>query len=137
MQFKKLLAALTLAAAPALASAELVVIVNAGAGVSSLDKGAVEAIFSGKAGSLPGGAKAQPVDNAAAAGEFYQKVTGKSAAQMKAHWAKLGFTGKAQPPKEAGNGRDASAQVAATPGGIGYAERAEVGSGVKIVMSVN
>jgi len=32
--------------------------------------------------------------------DFYNKVTGKSAAQMKAYWSKIIFTGKANHPRK-------------------------------------
>ncbi len=44
----------------------------------------------------------------------YQKVTGKDAAQVKAYWAKLVFTGKAQPLKELSSDAEVKKFVAAS-----------------------
>ena len=65
-------------------------------------KAQVAQIFLAKTDALPNGRVAKPVDQAdgsAVRNEFYDKVADKNAAQMKAYWAQLTFTGKAQPPR--------------------------------------
>ncbi len=73
-------------------------------------------VFLGKAASLPGGA---------------------SAAQAKAYWSKLAFTGKGTPPPEAGNSAAVKKAVAGAPGGIGYIEKSAADATVKVVLTVN
>ena len=120
------------------ASAEVVVIVGKG-GPDALSKEQVSDVFMGKAASLPGGAAAAPQDQPESSplrDEFYTKVTGKSAAQAKAYWSKLAFTGKGTPPPEAANSAAIKKAVAGTPGGIGYIEKAAVDGTVKVVLTV-
>lgn len=120
------------------ASAELVVIV-AKSGPDAMTKEQVSDVFLGKAPSLPGGATAAPQDQADASplrDEFYTKLTGKSAAQAKAYWSKLAFTGKGTPPPEAASSAAVKKAVAAAPGGIGYVEKAAADASVKVVLTV-
>lgn len=119
-------------------SAEVVVIVGK-SGPDAMTKEQVSDVFMGKAASLPGGAAAAPQDQAESSplrDEFYSKVTGKTAAQAKAYWSKLAFTGKGTPPPEAANSAAVKKAVAATPGGIGYIEKAAVDGTVKVVLTV-
>lgn len=120
------------------AHADIVVIVNKG-GPDSMTKEQVADVFLGRTTTLPGGAGAVPQDlpeSSALRDEFYSKVTGKSAAQAKSHWSKMAFTGKGTPPKE-GSSTDVKKAVAATPGGIGYVEKAAVDGSVKSVLTIN
>lgn len=126
-----------LAAGPS--AADVVVIANKNA-PDALTKEQVAEIFMGKAYSLPGGVAAAPLDlppSNPLREEFYSKITGKSAAQAKSYWAKMAFTGKGTPPKEAENSAEIKRAVAASPGGIGYIEKAAVDGSVKVVLTVN
>ena len=121
------------------AVAEMVVIVGKG-GPDAMTKEQVADVFLGKAASLPGGAAAAPQDQPEASplrDEFYTKMTGKSAAQAKAYWSKLAFTGKGTPPPEAANSAAVKKAVAAAPGGIGYVEKAAADATVKVVLTVH
>lgn len=127
---------LPLAAASPAALADVVVIVGAKNAGAALAKEQVADIFLGKTPSLPGGTSAVLVDQPESSplrDEFYSKVTGKSASQAKAYWAKLAFTGKGTPPQEAGNSADVKKAVAGTPGGIGYIEKGALDDTVKVV----
>lgn len=107
---------------------------------AAMSKEQVADVFTGKATSLPGGAAAVVVDQPEAnpmREEFYTKVTGKTAAQAKALWSKLAFTGKGTPPKEAASSAEVKKAVGAAPGGIGYIEKAAVDDTVKVVFSLN
>lgn len=126
---------LLLASATATASAEVVVVVSAKSAVTSLSKDQVSQLFLNKAVSFPGGGAATPVDQAEgpARDEFYSKVTGKAPAQLKAYWAQLTFSGKAQRPKQVGTGADAKKFVAGSPSAIGYLNAADVDGSVRVV----
>ena len=116
------------------AQAEMVVVVNAKHPAASMTAEQVANIYLGKDASFA------PVDlpeSSAVRGEFYQKVAGKDAAQVKAIWARLIFTGKTQPPKEVGSSADAVKQVAANDKGIAYVEKSAVDGSVKAVLTVN
>jgi ABC-type phosphate transport system substrate-binding protein len=125
--------ACALAAAGA-AQAEMVVVVNAKHPAASMTAEQVANVYLGKDASFA------PVDLPEASpirGQFYQKVAGKDAAQVKAIWARLIFTGKTQPPKEVGSSADAVKQVAANDKGIAYVEKSAVDGSVKAVLTVN
>ncbi|WP_171014136.1 substrate-binding domain-containing protein [Chitinivorax sp. B] len=120
------------------AHAEIAVVVGAKSGVGSLSSDQVSQIFLGKTNNFPGGGQAVPIDQSESAGareEFYTKVTGKSAAQVKAYWSKLIFSGKGQPPKEVGNDAAVKKLVADNPNMIGYIEKGAIDSSVKVVLS--
>lgn len=130
---KKIIASLfasatLLAAAPALA--EVVVVVSPKAAESSMTKDQVAQFFLGKSSSMT------PVDQADSApvrAEFYKKVADKDAAQAKALWSKLVFTGKATMPKEVADNAAVKAAVAANPKAIGYIDKSAVDGTVKVV----
>jgi ABC-type phosphate transport system substrate-binding protein len=116
----------------ALASAEVVVVVHPSNPVASMSADQVADYFLGKSTAL------QPVDLPESSGpraEFYQKVTGKDAAQVKAVWTRLIFTGKATPPKELSSSIDVKKAVASNPKAIGYIEKSAVDSSVKVVFT--
>jgi ABC-type phosphate transport system substrate-binding protein len=129
---KMIAAALAMAAtlASVQAWAEVVVVVNPKAAETSMTKDEVTQYFLGKSTALT------PVDQADGSpirAEFYKKVADKDAAQAKALWAKLVFTGKATMPKEAASSADVKKAVAANPKAIGYIEKSAVDASVKVV----
>jgi ABC-type phosphate transport system substrate-binding protein len=67
--------------------------------------------------------------------DFYKKATGKDVSQIKAIWARLTFTGKAQPPKEVADSAAVKKAVAADPKAIGYIEKSAVDGTVKVLAS--
>lgn|SRR5512138_877768 len=116
----------------AAANAEVVVVVHPSNPAGAMSAEQVADVFLGKSTALA------PVDlpeSSAVRGEFYQKVTGKDAAQVKAVWTRLIFTGKATPPKEVGASDDVKKAVAAHPKAIGYIEKSAVDSSVKVVFT--
>jgi ABC-type phosphate transport system substrate-binding protein len=115
-----------------LVHAEVVVVVGAKSTTSSLSKEQASDIFLGKATALT------PLDQPESSSlrdDFYSKVTGKTAAQAKSYWAKLSFTGKGTPPKEAQSSTDIKNLVSNNPKLIGYIEKSAVDSSVKILFS--
>ncbi len=68
---------------------------------------------------------------------FYQKVSGHDLSQVKATWARLIFTGKAQPPKEVSDGTAVKKVVASDPKAVGYIEKSELDPSVKVVLLLN
>lgn len=129
--------ALTLAAASA--NAELVVIVNPKNPAANLTAEQVAALYLGNASTFPDGGAAALADQPESAGirgTFYEKATGRSAAQAKATWARLTFTGKGTPPKELKTDADVKAFVAADPKAIGYVDSSAVDGSVKAVLKL-
>ena len=117
-------------------SAAVVVIGNPGIGVDSLTSAQVSKIFLGKMTSLPDGTKITVIehqDGESIKDEFYEKVVGKSASQLKAYWAKIIFTGEGVPPKAYSGDKTVKEHVSATPGAIGYVNAEAVDKSVKIL----
>lgn len=113
------------------AFADVVVVVNP-ANTEAISKDQVANVFLGKSTAFT------PIDQAdgsAIRGEFYKKVADKDAAQAKALWSKLVFTGKATPPKEVASSADVKKAIAANPKGIGYIEKSAVDASVKVVLT--
>jgi len=122
---------------PALASAEVVVVVHPSVSVAG-SKDDVANLFLGKASAL-GGVSLTPIDQeegSDAREEFYQKAAGKSQAQLNAYWSRIVFTGKGQPPREAGDDDGIKESIAKNKGLIGYIDSDALDSSVKKVMSV-
>lgn len=140
--FRRLLAACALAAAlwPAhAAGAELVVIVSAKSQVTSLRADQVADIFLGQVGTFPDGAEAVALDQrigSALRDDFYARVAAKTPALLKAYWTKMIFTGRGQPPKEAGDSAAVRRMVAENPALIGYIDKAALDPSVKAVLVV-
>lgn len=114
------------------AQAQMVVVVNPKSAAASLSAEQVANVYLGRSTDFT------PFDQSEAAlrNDFYAKVTGKDAAQVKAIWSKLVFTGKGTPPKELPNSAEVKKAVAAKDNGIGYIEKSAVDGSVKVVLTV-
>lgn len=123
-------AASSLAALSLPAFAEVAVVVSAKAAESSLTREQVAQVFLGKSTAMT---PIDQADSAAVRAEFYKKVADKDAAQAKALWSKLVFTGKATMPKEVADNAAVKAAVAANPKAIGYIDKSAVDATVKVV----
>jgi hypothetical protein len=124
---------LSFAAMPA--TADVVAVVSVRSPINVLSASQVVDIFLGKARNFPDGTPAVPIDqaeNSTARDEFYLRV-GKSAAQIKAYWSKIIFTGRGQPPPTAPNGIEIRKRIVGNPTAIGYIDRSLVDSTVKVV----
>jgi hypothetical protein len=58
-----------------------------------------------------------------------------SAAQIKAFWSKIIFTGRGQPPKAVANAEEAKKLVATNPNAITYIDRTMLDTSVKVVLT--
>lgn len=120
------------------AAADVVAVVSSKSPVTALSRNQVVDIFLGKTSRFPDGEQAVPIDQvegSPARDEFYSKFTGKSAAQIKAHWSKIIFTGRGQPPKEVSNSNEVKKLVVQNPKVIGYIERSLVDGNVRVLLS--
>lgn len=125
-----------LVASPRLPADE-VAVVSAKSTVTTLSKGQVADIFLGKTTRFPDGARAVPIDQSEgtlARDEFYNQITGKSAAQMKAYWSRVIFTGRGQPPKAVPSSSEAKRLVVANPDIIAYIDSKLVDGTLKVVI---
>ena len=137
LPFNKRMAVLAaLLASSSMAQAGVVVVMSSKSDVDSLSRAQVSQIFLAKTDALPNGRVAKPVDQAegsAVRNEFYDKVADKNAAQMKAYWSQLTFTGKAQPPRKVSGDAAVKAAVAENPAAVGYISDGAVDGSVKVV----
>jgi ABC-type phosphate transport system substrate-binding protein len=117
--------------------ADVLVVTGARSASITLSKNQVSDVFLGKVTSLPDGSNATLVDQPESSplrDEFYLKVANKSTSQAKAHWAKLYFTGRGVPPREASDSGDVKRILNSTPGAIGYIDRSSLDSSVKVII---
>jgi ABC-type phosphate transport system substrate-binding protein len=122
---------LTLALAGGAHAADLVVVGNPSAAPMTKDQ--VADVFLGKSqSSVP----VDQVESSPLRAEFYKKATGRDAAQIKALWSRLVFSGKAQPPKELADSAAVKKAVAADPKAVGYIEKGAVDGSVKVLATV-
>ncbi|HVK99117.1 MAG TPA: hypothetical protein VM553_04860 [Dongiaceae bacterium] len=120
-----------------LASAEVVVIVNAASPISSATADDIAKVFLGKANDL-GGNDVVPVDQSegsAVRTQFYEKVVQKNESQLTAYWSRLIFTGKGTPPKQVGKDADVVDSVATDEEAVGYVDSSAVAEGVKVIFT--
>jgi ABC-type phosphate transport system substrate-binding protein len=118
------------------ATADVVAVVSANSAIATLSKIQLADLFLGRVSRYPNGAHAVPIDQAEgsiARDEFYAKVADKSAAQMKAYWSKIIFTGRGQPPKEVADGAELKRRIAENPDTIGYIDEKSVDDTVRVV----
>jgi len=128
--------AIALGMSSAVAEADVVAVVSAKSPIAALDKSQVADIFLGKASRFPNGLQAVPIDQAegsAVRDEFYGKVVGKTAAQIKAYWSKIIFTGRGQPPTSVSNSIEMKKRISESPAAIGYIDRSMVDDSVRVV----
>jgi ABC-type phosphate transport system substrate-binding protein len=126
--------ALALAAMPGMA--DVVAVVSSKSSVTALSKSQLADIFLGKTNRFPDGAQAVPIDQAegsAGRDEFYDRVAGKSAAQIKAYWSKIIFTGRGQPPPTVSSTIEMKKRISENPAAIGYLDRSMVDDSVRVV----
>jgi ABC-type phosphate transport system substrate-binding protein len=131
-----LLIGLACSAAGDAAVADVVAVVAARSPVTTLSRNQLLDIFLGRANRYPDGTPALPIDLAEGStvrDEFYTKVAGQSAAQIKAYWSKIIFTGRGQPPPTVANDEEAKKRIRDNPAAIGYIERSMVDDSVRIV----
>jgi ABC-type phosphate transport system substrate-binding protein len=115
-----------------MAHADVVVIGNLAAPVMTKDE--VTQFFLGKSQAM------KPLDRPSSEpikAQFYQKLSGQDLSQVKATWSRLVFTGKAAAPKELPDAAAVKKAVVADPKAIGYIDKSEVDSTVKVLLSLN
>jgi ABC-type phosphate transport system substrate-binding protein len=126
---------LAMLAVPAVAQ-DVVAVVSARSPVTTLKADQVADIFLGKTSRFPDGTQAVPIDlgeDSPARDRFYAQFAGKSPAQVKAHWSKIIFTGRGQPPRQASTPNEAKKIIAENPNAIGYIDQSQVDGSVRVL----
>jgi hypothetical protein len=68
---------------------------------------------------------------------FYKKVTDRDAAQVKAVWSRITFTGQGKAPKELPDASAVKKALAADPKAIGYILKSDVDSTVQVILALD
>jgi ABC-type phosphate transport system substrate-binding protein len=121
------------------AAAELVVVANARCAVDSLTREQVINIFLGRYRQMPNGIAATPLDLPETHSEkarFYRLLVNKDLSEIDAYWARLVFSGKTLPPRQAANQQELVAWLARDKGAIAYMERGQIDARLKVVLSL-
>src|SRR5688500_4251521 len=124
-------------ALPSLAE-DVVPVVSARSSITQLNANQVADIFLGKSSRFPDGSVAMPIDlseESPLRERFYTVLTGKSPAQLKAHWSKIIFTGRGQPPRQVSGSAEAKKMLADNPNAIAYIDAKQVDSSVRVLAS--
>ncbi len=121
------------------AMADMVVVVNARAGVETMTRSEAINIFLGRYRRLSSGIPAYPIDHPAASLEkarFYRLLVDKDIAEIGAYWTRLVFSGKTGPPRQARDTREVLTLLASQPGGVAYLDRVQVDARARIVLEL-
>lgn len=112
------------------------VVTSMRSGPIELSREQAEKLYLGRSTTLGDGTPVNLVDlpNGSTRDEFYTKLTGKNPTQIQAYWSRIVFTGRASPPKEAGSVAEARQWLADTPNIIGYLERSDTTTGLRILL---
>jgi len=132
-------AVVTMLGGGAYAAAEVVVIANSSAPVSSLSVDEAKSIFLKKSVTFPDGSSVVAVDlpeDNAVRDEFYQKATNKDSNQVKSYWAKRVFTGKGTPNDTENSEAAVKSWVASGANHIGYVSASAVDGSVKVLLKL-
>lgn len=130
---------LTCTTSQAHAASDLVVISNPGSGVERLTRDEVTAIYMGRSKKLPSGLPAAPIDQATTNPEkarFYRDLIDKELPEVNSYWARLIFSGRGTPPRQASSTAEVLDTVAANKGAIGYIPRTSVDRRVHVVLDL-
>lgn len=138
---KKTILLSLLLALSSVANADIVVVASQSLGLDSMTRTDVAQVFSGKIHTV-NGVDLKPVDlpsQSETRTAFYSKVLDKTAAQMRAHWARMTFTGKGQPPRIVSGPAQLQGLIS-SPGSnwIGYMDSGQLGAakGLKVLYRV-
>jgi hypothetical protein len=129
---------LALSLSCAAAMADVVAVVSAKSPLTELSRNQIANLFLGNASMLVNGEPVIPIDMAVGTplrDEFYASYAAKSPAQIRAHWSKLIFTGRGQPPKEAASSSDLKKLIVDNPRAIGYLDSGKIDASVRALLS--
>lgn len=121
------------------AEPSIAIVTNNHSELGALTRKQVADIYMGRITSLPNLSIPLPLDyqgESALRNHFYQALTGKSMAQINAYWARLSFTGQANPPRRLADKAALLRVVEKNPGALGYIESTGGTSNVTTLMTV-
>ena len=122
-----------------LAKAEILIIANKASKISQLNNTQAQKLWLGEIHKLPGVGRIKVLDQLSKSEikeEFYEKVIEKSLSELKVHWAKIIFTGKAVPPKTLSSDKKVIELVSKNKNMLGYIDSKDVTDDVKVLMTI-
>lgn len=122
--------------ATTLARADVVVVARSESDFGGLSKNEIINIFLGRYRQLAGGQIAEPIDLPMQSTErsaFYERLIGKTSAEINAYWARLLFTGRVTPPRQVDNSERLIETLLGNPRAIGYIDRSKVDRRLQIL----
>lgn len=117
----------------------IAIIAGEQAPIANLTLSEAQQLFSGQLRSVDGHA-VEALDmpgNDSLRNAFYQQLLGRNADQMRAHWARLIFTGKARPPREVAHADEMRTLVTRNSNMIGYLPADKVPADAKVLLIIN
>jgi hypothetical protein len=133
-----LLAVLALAV-PGRAEDPFVIIVNPDSGIARLSRREVEEIFMGRAKRLPSGLVALPLEQLVPPEvrlRFYQYLVHLPIQEVRAYFARMYFSGQAQPPHQTQSAEETIELVLANRGAIGFLLKSQLDRRVRVVLEL-
>jgi len=111
-----------------------VVVSSARSPLARLSRQEVSELYLGQARALPDGSAPQLLASGGALrDEFYARVLERDAAQVKAAWSRLVFSGKGHAPREFADPAQLRAALLANPGAIAYLDASQVDASMKVL----
>lgn len=122
--------------AASVSHAQIAIVGNAQGPVLTLTRNEASQLYLGRAHSLSDGTPVKVADlpQGEVRDRFYEALTGKNPNQIRAHWSRIVFTGRALPPQEAESAAELRARIAADPALIGYLPVGEVDAGLRVLL---
>ncbi|KXF80714.1 hypothetical protein ATN88_07820 [Enterovibrio coralii] len=111
-------------------------VVNQANPVEELSSRQIMDLYMGRYTAYPDGSSVKTTDlpdNSPLREDFYNRLVGKSVAQINAYWARLLFTGKAEPPQAKPSEKDVVDYVRENRNAIAYIMESDVADGLKVV----
>lgn len=115
---------------------ELVLVVNPASGITSLQRTEVINLYMGRFRQLPSGTTALPIDLYDARPEFYRLLANKTLSEINSYWARLVFSGRASPPRQAQDAAEVLDIVSNNKGAIGYLRRKDLDDTVQVAANL-
>ncbi|MBD5802631.1 hypothetical protein AZOA_20600 [Azoarcus sp. Aa7] len=118
------------------ALAQIVIVAGARSPLPELTPEQTEQFYLGRAHTLPDGSVVTLADlpPGSIRDHFYQQLTRKNASQIRAHWSRMVFTGRALPPQQADSVAELRQWLTAQPNLIGYIPATEADGRVKVLL---
>ncbi|BCB62601.1 MULTISPECIES: phosphate ABC transporter substrate-binding protein [Halomonadaceae] len=121
---------------PCAGVADLVVVVSAETGLTRIQRQELKDLYLDSRTRLQGGAAITPIDQSERSrerDEFYRRYIEKTPAQLRAHWARLIFTGRGQPPQTLADSQAVVERLARDPGALGYIDARYLDDRLRVV----